>query len=309
MRNYNFIVAVLALTVFLNACAPKKQRAIDSNSLTIENPYFGQKPPGLTPELFAPGVISLNGRYEYGISFSPDLDEVYYSGNKEGGVADIYFSKLEGKKWTHPKKANFTKGEKEEEMQPFVSFNGNAIYFVAYNADNTDSKIWYVNRLEDSWSDAKRLESPINNDDIFYPNQAKNGDFFYTNISDIRNMKINYAPNKNGKYPEVQEVDIEFGIHAFIAPSQDYLLINARNKEDETRKDNDIYVCFKEKDGTWTKPINLGDSVNSTFGETCPSITQDGKYLFFSRYNEEGGFSNIYWVSAEVINKVRPVDF
>ena len=309
MRNYNFIVAGLALTIFLNACNTKKQGSKDSNTLIIENPYFGQKAPGLTPKLFAPGVISLNGRYEYGISFSPDLDEVYYSGNKKGGVADIYFSKLEGKKWTHPKKANFTKGEKEEEMQPFVSFNGNTIYFVAYNADNTDSKIWYVNRLGDSWSDAKRLESPINNDEIFYQNQAKNGDLFYTNITDIRNIKINYAPNKNGKYPEVHEVDIDFGIHAFIAPSQEYLLVNARNKEDKTRKDNDIYVCFKEKDGTWTKPINLGDSVNSTFGETCPSITPDGKYLFFSRYNEEGGLSNIYWVSAEVINKVRPVDF
>lgn len=308
MRNYNYIIPVLALTVLLNACTTKKRVAKDSNSPTIENPYFGQKPPGLTPELFAPGVISLNGRYEYGISFSPDLDEVYYSGNKKGGVADIYFSKLEGKKWTDPKKANFTKGEKEEEMQPFVSFNGNMIYFVAYNADNTDSKIWYVTRLEDSWSDAKRLESPINNDEIFYPNQAKNGDIYYTNISDFTNIKINSSPNKNDKYPKVQEVNIEFGIHAYIAPSQDYLLVNARNKEDEARKDNDIYVCFKEKDGTWTEPINLGDAVNSTFGETCPIITKDGKYIFFSRYNEDGGLSNIYWVSAEVINNVRPVN-
>jgi len=303
MRNYNFIVAVLVLIVFLNACATKKQGSIDSNSLTIENPYFGQKPPGLTPELFAPGVISLNGRYEYGISFSPDLNEVYYSGNKKGGVADIYFSKREGEKWTHPKKANFTKGEKEEEMQPFVSFNGNTIYFVAYNADNTDSKIWYVNRLEDSWSDAKRLESPINNDEIFYQNQSKNGDLFYFNIS---KRKTYYAPNKNGEFPEVHEVGIG-GVHAFISPTQDYIVVNARNKEDDQRK-SDIYVYFKKKDGTWTKPINLGDSVNSTFGETCPSITQDGKYLFFSRYNEEGGLSNIYWVSTEVINKVRPVD-
>ena len=79
-------------------------------------------------------------------------------------------------------------------------------------------------------------------------------------------------------------------------------------KEDERRQDNDIYVYFKEKDGTWTKPINLGSTVNTNFNETCPSITPDGKYLFFGRYNEEGGLSNFYWVSAEVINKVRPVD-
>ena len=51
-----------------------------------------------------------------------------------------------------------------------------------------------------------------------------------------------------------------------------------------------IYVYFKKKDSTWSKPINLGKDVNSNFAETCPSITPDGKYLFFGRYNEEGGF-------------------
>jgi hypothetical protein len=116
-----------------------------------------------------------------------------------------------------------------------------------------------------------------------------------------------YAPNKNGKFPKTQEVEIEFGFHGFISPSQDYLVVNARNKEDDQRK-SDLYVYFKEKNGTWTKPINLGNTVNSNFSETGPSITPDGNYLFFSRYNEEGGLSNFYWVSTEVINKLRPVD-
>ena len=123
-----------------------------------------------------------------------------------------------------------------------------------------------------------------------------------------------YAPNKNGKFPEVKELGIEVGFHGFISPSLDYLVVNARNKEDAQRK-SDIYVYFKNEDDTWSKPINLGKEVNSNFGETCPSITPDGKYLFFSRYNEEdndegkGKFSNIYWVSAEVINRLRPDDF
>jgi len=302
MRNYNFIVAILASTVFLNACNTKKQNPKDSDSPTIESPYFGQDPPGLTPELFAPGVISINGRYEYGISFSPDLDEVYYSGNKKGGVADIYFSKREGEKWTLPKKANFTKGKKKEEMESFMNLRGDKIYFTAYDSIFGDEKIWYVDRLKNSWSDAKKLDSPINDDMVFYSNEANNGDLYYFNIS---KRKTYYAPNKNGKFPEVHEVGIG-GAHAFISPSQEYIVANARNKEDDQRK-SDIYVYFKKPDGTWSKPINLGNEVNSNFLETCPSITPDGKYLFFSRYNEEGGLSNIYWVSTEVINKVRPI--
>ena len=35
----------------------------------------------------------------------------------------------------------------------------------------------------------------------------------------------------------------------------------------EGRRDNDMYVYFKEKDGTWTKPINLGNTINTSFNE------------------------------------------
>ncbi len=269
----------------------------------LEGPYLGQKPPGLTPEVFAPGIVSINGRYEHGISFSPDLDEVYFSANKEDEIPDVYFSKREGKKWTHIRKTNFTKGKKDAEIHPFVNFSGKRIYFAAYNSDFTDNKIWYVNRLENSWSNAIKLDSPINDDEVFYPNQAKNGDLYYFNLS---KGKTYYASDNNGNFPEVKEVEIEFGVHGFISPSQEFLVVNARNKEDERRKDNDIYVYFKERDGTWTKPIDLGNTVNSNFDETVPSITPDGKYLFFSRYNEEGGLSNFYWVSTNIIENLRP---
>ena len=306
MRNYYFIFLILVFALILNACNTKKHKSKGSDSLTTEASYFGQNPPGMTAEIFAPGIVSINGRYEHGISFSPDLDEVYFSANNEDEVPDVYFSKLEGEKWTNPKKANFTKGKKDAEMHPFVSFSDNKIYFTAHNSDYTDTKIWYVNRLENTWSNAIKLDSPINDDELFYSNQSKNGDLFYTNVS---KRKMYYAPNKNGKFPEVREVGIEFGFHGFISPSQDFLVVNARNKEDDQRKDNDIYVYFKEKDGTWSKPINLGNEVNSNFDETCPSITPDGKYLFFGRYNEEGGLSNFYWVSTEIINKLKMAYF
>ncbi|MEO9872097.1 NAD(P)-binding domain-containing protein [Ekhidna sp.] len=72
-------------------------------------------------------------------------------------------------------------------------------------------------------------------------------------------------------------------------------------------KDRDIYVCFMEKDRTWTKPINLGDPVNTSANEGVPSISPDGKYMFFGR-EEQDGTGNIYWVSTEIIEQVRPAD-
>lgn len=298
--KYNIVVPAFAL--FLGACDTETSKLKDSDSSTIENPYFGQKPPGLVPELFAPGIISRKGRFESAITFSPDLTEVYFSASSEGENTSIHYSKLEDNEWSPIKRANFTNGQKNAEMHPFVSPNGKRIYFTALDSSFTDEKIWYANRIKDSWGDAIKLESPINDGLVFSPNQAKNGDLFYTQLSD-GNIKTNFAPNRNGKYPEVQEVGIGFGHHAFISPSQDYLLVTGLNKEDESRKDNDIYVYFRRQDGNWSKPSNLGRTINSDFDEVSPRITPDGKYLFFVR-NED-----VYWVRAEVVKKVRPVGF
>jgi len=303
MKNYNIVL--LIITIFLSACATTKQKSKNNDSLTIESPYFGQKPPGLIPEVFAPGIVSIDGRFEGTISFSSELTEMYFAADNEDEETSIYFSKLEDDKWTPIKRVDFTKGKKKEEMHPFVSPDGKRIYFTAMDSGFTDEKIWYVNRLGDSWSDAIQLDSPINDDLVFFPNQAKNGDLYYFNLS---KFKTYYAPNKNGEFPEVREVALEFGHHAFISPSQDYLIVTARNDEEDGRRDNDMYVYFKEKDGTWTKPINLGNTINTSFNEKGPRITPDGKYLFFGRDERdiEPGLANIYWVSTEVIENLRP---
>jgi len=291
---------LLTIVISLNTVFAQENIESDSSLSIMSDKYFGQTPPGMTAEIFAPGIVSVNGRYEYGVSFSPDLKEIYFTGHRKGESSSIYFSRLIDKKWTNPKKANLTKGKKSGEMEAFVNYSGKKIYFTA--SDSKGVKIWQASRSGNWWSDAIELDSPINNDMVFYSNAAKNGDLYYKNVS---KGKMYYAPNINGKFPEILEVGIEYGSHGFIAPSQDFMLIDAL-KDNDKIKDKDIHICFKKKDGTWTKPINLGSEVNSNFTETCPSITPDGKYIFFSRYNEEGELPNIYWVSAEVISRLRP---
>lgn len=215
----------------------------------------------------------------------------------------MHYSTMHQGKWQPIQQANFTQGKKAGEMEPFVSLDGKQIYFTAYNADFTDTKIWVVDRTKEGWSEAKKLNSPINNEEVFNSTLAKNGDIYYT---DIFKGKTYFSAAKNGEYPVTEEVDIEFGLHPFISPKQDYLLVDAHSTQ-TGRKDKDIFVYFRNEDGSWSKPVNLGENVNSTFYETLPSVTPDGKYLFFSRYNEEGGkISDFYWVSTEVIEKLRP---
>ncbi len=293
--------SVLLLVLFLNTCKSEKSNTKEVQVSTEENFYFGQKPPGLIPELFAPNLVSMSGRHEFGISFSADLKEVYFSAVIVGQKVAIYYSKLKDNKWSPIQRADFTKGEKDTEMKPFVSLKENKIYFTAYNAETRSPKIWYVTRTKDSWSKAKRIESPINDDKVFCLNQGRTGGFYYTNHA---KHKMFYVTDINPK-SEIEDLNIEFGTQGCISPSQDYLVVNARKKEYEQYK-NDLYVYFKMKDGQWSKPVRFGEEINSSFSETVPSITPDGKYMFFSRYNEEGGLSNFYWVSTEVIEKLRP---
>ncbi len=295
------ITAERILPAFIQNSIPIMSGKSDSQDKfpVLKGPYFGQKPPGLTPEVFAPGIVSVDGRYEYGVSFSPDLDEMYFSPTVKGHSV-VYFSKLKNKKWTNPKKANFTKGKISDEFGAIVSPSGKRIYFSTYDSI-FPLKIWYVNRFEDSWSNAVLLDSPINNEEVIFSSEAKNGDLFYINSS---KDKMYYAPNKNGRFPEVHEVGIDYGSHGFISPSQDFLVVGAHKENDKT-KDQDVYVYFKKKDGTWSKPINLGSAVNSNYREGGPTITPDGKYLFFNRYDEESGNPNIYWVSTEIIHKLK----
>lgn len=294
----------LLAVVSLSAVLFMSDYSVAADELTqLKGPYFGQKQPELTAQVFAPGMVSLNGRHEYGISFSPALDEVYFSTQKLDDVAAIYTSRVERGIWQPIEKLNLTNSAKAGEMHPFVSRHGQTLYFTAYNADFTDTKIWQVSREINGWGSAKKLLSPINDEEVFYSTLADNGDLFY---SDIYKFKTFYSPIKNGEYSEIFEVPIAFGLHPFISAERDYLLVDAVAK-DKQRKDKDIYVYFKQKDGSWTDAINLGEAVNSPFYETVPSVTPDGKYLFFSRYDEEGGeISNLYWISTQVIERLRP---
>ncbi len=61
-----------------------------------------------------------------------------------------------------------------------------------------------------------------------------------------------------------------------------------------TRGVEDIFVSLK-KDGQWTEPINLGNTINSSFQELSPSLSADGKTIYFASNGRKGyGGFDIY---------------
>ena len=126
MTNLRVSILLITLAGLFTTCQDKAKSTdtINQQPSKEEVSYFGQKTPGMVPEVFAPGVVSVEGRHEYGIAFSPNMHELYYSAGKADSMPSIYTTKLENGKWTPPIATSFTKGLKAGEMHPFVSFDG-----------------------------------------------------------------------------------------------------------------------------------------------------------------------------------------
>lgn len=57
----------------------------------------------------------------------------------------------------------------------------------------------------------------------------------------------------------------------------------------------DVFVSLRAPDGNWTAPKNLGANINTTYQELCPSLSPDGKTLYFSTNGRKGlGSFDIY---------------
>ncbi|HUV76818.1 MAG TPA: hypothetical protein VMW06_02055, partial [Desulfobacterales bacterium] len=64
--------------------------------------------------------------------------------------------------------------------------------------------------------------------------------------------------------------------------------------------DENLYVCFRTKQGTWGTPIDLSKKLDLPGGEMLPTLSPDRQYLFFCNRGD------IYWVSAKLIEELQP---
>ena len=88
----------------------------------------------------------------------------------------------------------------------------------------------------------------------------------------------------------------------FVSPDERYLIFSSHRNGGQG--DGDLYICFRKKDLTWTRPINMGETINTRHQERFPYVSPDGKYLFFTRPNPPNR-DDIWWVSAKIIDRLR----
>jgi hypothetical protein len=267
-------------------------------STGINEAYFGEEPPGLTPKLFAPGIISTHQHFEFSCTFSPDGKEFYFTRRADDGGANVILLSLWGKEgWTAPDTAEFSRTGWNNE--PHISPDGKKFYFgttrVKPGADQASYGIWVMNRTESGWS------APEFATDGMYVSATHSGSIYLTDISGQGEGGIvKLALKEDGfQIPVRQGGGVNQpsnGIHPFIDPDERFLIFDCYRK-DGFGGEGDLYVSYRDAAGEWTEAFNLGGEVNGPGTDFCASISPDGKYIFYTKNRD------IYWVSIEIIEQ------
>lgn len=271
--------------------------------------YFGQKPPGKTPKIFAPQFICLDKRFESRGAFSPDGKAFYFTiPNSNFTSQKIFFTEYSNGEWSKTDTASFSK--KFNNHEPFFSYDGQKLYFSSDRDKDTlhNLRDLYVMEKHDGiWSEPSRLHSPVNSEysELFF-DQSKNGNFYFTSNrpGGVGEWDIYFVKNDGDAFGKLENIGKPINyIYAWdpcIAPDESYLIFGA-GREDGYGE-SDIYISFR-KDDTWTEPLNLGNKINTKANEFGPFLSPDSKYLFFCRHDGEKG--DIYWVNLDIIYELQ----
>jgi hypothetical protein len=272
-------------------------------------PYFGQEPPGIAPELFAPNLFNAEHGYHSPVVFAPGFTEAVWSPMRREDCLET--SRIVDGRWSVPIEINFglERGVGDAAFWP----DGSRIYFCSFHPPYPDApeteRIWYAERDGSSWSTPRLIDDVV----LAHPTHwtfsfAENKNLYFTSeMPGVRGEQDIYLARFGGeKY--LGPVDVGAAINSdgkdlapFVARDESYLIFTRVGTG--TRK-ADLYVSFKDSLGQWTEARSMGDVINSEANELCASVSPDGKYLFF--ISQKNGLMNrIYWVDASIIDLVR----
>jgi outer membrane protein OmpA-like peptidoglycan-associated protein len=193
------------------------------------------------------------------------------------------------------------------EVHPLISPDGKTLYVNRkdFPPNLNDDEIWVATLLNGDWSELKNLGSPLNNKshnfvnsvtpdgntlllgNEYYQDPSMYGEGFSTTQSGLNGWNFPV----NGKVKNFYNKDRHVGFN--LSNSGKALIMAVRRTD--TKGESDLYASFLEKDGTWTEPLNLGDSINSYGGEGTPFLASDNETIYFSSDGWNGfGSSDIF---------------
>lgn len=308
------------LLALISVSALGTMSTLEASGQSSSGPYLGLRSPGRTAEVFAPWLLG-NDMSAGCSGFLRDGTVFVFSAMKPGSdwrFGATYVMELKDGAWTKPRVAPWS------DYLPYnftVGPAGQTVYFTSLKSPDTSSRmlleqanIWAVSLLDSGWTEPVMLGASINTETHYenYPTVSLNGTVYYMSRREdgIGRTDIYKSRNLDGRYAEAENLgepvnSPESDQDPFIAPDESYLIVCLTGRTDSFGE-YDLYVSFRNEDGSWSAPVNMGAEVNSAGAEFRPYVTADGKFLFFTSHGRDGlQRGRIYWVSAEVIDDLR----
>ncbi len=193
--------------------------------------------------------INTDYALEYAATLTADGKTLYFCGmnrsdNKALGNEDVFMSKKNNGKWTTPENIKSINTPELHEAPLSISADGNTMLMYS------SSDIYYVNKTKDGWT--KKRKFPAINDRKYWEADAM--------ITADGNALLFISDRKGniGNY------------HGF-----------SSKFNGSTTGNTDIYVSLKTQTG-WSEPENIGDIINTPYGERSPFLHPDMKTMYFS---------------------------
>lgn len=289
--NVKWTIWIMTIILATAAAAPSR----------LQGPYLGQTPPGDTPQVFAPGIVSLEDAREYCLAMTPDGRELYFNRAGVGVMTCI----LTGSGWAQPQVAEFSGRYPGGEVH--ITPDGRQLLMNRFAglAEGETGGIWSLPRVNNGWGDARFLipqgmratstrEGAIYATDIAgYRVEGRDGGIIarWTRRDEEYRRETDPGGSVNTSAIEA---------HPYIAPDERYLIFNSQRPDG--KGEGDLYISFRRADGSWGAAVNM-EPLNSASADWCATVSADGRYLFFTRNTPDGG--DIYWVSAGIIERFR----
>ncbi len=205
------------------------------------------------------------------------------------------------------------------EINPLISPDGHTLFFARIShpqntkGDKGSQDIWYsdLDVVTGKWAPSRRLGQPLNKEDyncaysitpdgntLLLKGAYNNGTYETRGFSLSKRTAGGWSAPQKMNIPGYESMSKGQFDCGFLSADGKVLLMAFSEKRNS--KEDDVYVSFRQKDGSWSKPMNLGADINTNFTETTPFLAADGATLFFSSDRDGGLGKNDVWVCKRV---------
>ena len=260
----------------------------------VESLCFAQQSPtaaALEPQLVGEGVIS-TGDDESHPAFTPDGKTLYFLKNDPGfNHWTIVVSHEEDGKWSEPEVAPFS--GQFSDADPFITSDGERFFFISTRPVNgkpkEDTDIWMMRKSGEGaaagtkWSEPEHVDLVDSDTNEWFPTVSRKGNLYFGSERPGGKGRCDLYVSRfvDGKYQAPENLPINSAaseVEPFIALDESYIIFSGTSLP-ESRGAYDIYLSFR-RDNAWTKPVNLGDKINSAGWDFAPKVF--GNWFYFT---------------------------